>query len=228
MILAVDTSTAQASLALVEDADIAFEVSWRARSNHSQHVERMTRQAMDLTGIGPRDLSCVVVAVGPGSFSGVRVGLSFVKGLASVLNVPVAGVSTLDAIAYPVSALGPMVRVVQPAGRGQVYSAAYAGTGMAFRRTEDPSIMTLDEVRDTLHPGDIVAGEAREAVLEGVDHSSGIRLAPPVWSLRRAGFLAELGKRLVDAGTREDLNYLEPLYLRRTAAEEKRAATLQE
>ena len=100
MIIAIDTATETASVAIAHpDGAIAAELTWRAGRNHTMHVHPTLRHLMTLAGITPQDLTGVVATRGPGSFTGIRIGLATAKGLAQGLDVPIVGVGTLAAAA---------------------------------------------------------------------------------------------------------------------------------
>lgn len=228
-ILAIDTSTDHAGVALMRAGEVTYECSWQARGNHSRQLPSVLREMFRLQELSPPDVSAVVVASGPGSFSGVRVGISQAKGLALALELPLVGISTLDVIAFQTSAWSEDVWAITSAGRQHVNLARYGGRDEQWRRVSEYAVVTLAEAVELVRTGQLLAGDgapavAREAALQG--HQ--LRLPPPPWRLRRTGFLAELGRRYLDAGGRDELDHLEPLYLRASAAEEKLAAHRQE
>src|SRR5688572_18486426 len=100
MLLALDTSTGLASVALY-DGTVRAEATWQAGRNHSAEVLPEVDRLLRRQGLGPRDLRAVAVAIGPGSYTGVRVGVALAKGFAASLRIPVVGVCTLDVLAAP-------------------------------------------------------------------------------------------------------------------------------
>ncbi len=118
MLLAVDTSTAQLGLALYDGAVVIAELTWTSRARHTVELAPALSGLLDRTGISIKDLAALGVAIGPGSFTSLRVGLAFVKGLALARHLPVIGVPTLDTVAasMPVQDI-PLAAVLQ-AGRG--------------------------------------------------------------------------------------------------------------
>lgn len=226
LILAIDTSTEQASVALTEDETIRAEWSWTAQRNHSRHLTRVVRELLALEGIHASALAAITVACGPGSFSGVRVGVSYAKGLAMALSIPVVGISTLDVIGFQASAFGADVWALTLAGRGMLNLAHYQGSVDDWGRMGDYLVVTPDRAAELVGSAALLAGPGAElvaATLARRGHE--IRIACRPWQLRRAGYLAELGRRYLDAGGEDQLDSLEPIYLRRPAAEEKQAAS---
>ena len=118
MLLAVDTSTAQVGLALFDGVQVAAEMVWHSRQHHTVELAPALAELLARTGIKMTDVQALGVAIGPGSFTSLRVGLSFVKGLSLARRLPVIGIHTLDIIAaaQPISKL-PLAAVLQ-AGRG--------------------------------------------------------------------------------------------------------------
>ncbi len=223
IILAVDTSTDEASVALAHDTDILAECSWRARGNHSQHLEPVIQRLLALASLDPDGLSAVVAAIGPGSFSGIRVGLSHAMGLAMALSVPLVGVSTLDSIGFQASSGSPSTWALIDAGRGQLFAAHYTGQHALWTRDSDYLVLTPDALQAMVTDRDVLAGPGVDRFREMSE-----RFTPDPWTLRRAGFLAELGRRYLVAGGGDQLHTVQPIYLRRSAAEEKRASSRQE
>ncbi|GAI02337.1 unnamed protein product [marine sediment metagenome] len=100
MQLAIDTSTDTASLALVQDSEVLAELTWRCEQNHSVELLPRLADLLGRTKSNLQSISCVMVAKGPGSFNGLRVGVSTAKGLAFSLGIPIIGISTLEVEAY--------------------------------------------------------------------------------------------------------------------------------
>jgi tRNA threonylcarbamoyladenosine biosynthesis protein TsaB len=122
-LLALDTSTQTAGVALYADDTLLAEVSWPAGRAQTTALLGEIDRLLCLGGLRPPDLGAVAVATGPGSFNGLRVGLATAKGLAFALDLPLLGVPTLDAAAYPHGGHGRPVRAVIAAGRGRFVSA---------------------------------------------------------------------------------------------------------
>lgn len=217
MILAIDTSTRQAGIGLQEGEKIRGELVWMAEGSHAETLSDALRSLLPLSVATLDSISAIVVAAGPGSFSGIRVGISEGKGLAMALEVPLVGISTLDASAFQAADAAPRVWAVLPAGRGQVFAAAYEGGTAHFHRASEYRLLSLPEAEKIVDG--LVTGEAADQLAPPVEQAS---IQPVQWRLRRPGFLAELGKRYLDAGGTDQRDTLEPLYLRRSAAEEKR------
>lgn len=224
MILAIDTSSDVAGVAIAGAEAVLGEIVWTGRASHSSLLMPSIERLLSAGGVPVSRVDSIAVASGPGSFSGLRVGISAAKGLAMALDIPLAGVATLDVIAWQVSPLASSVIAVLSAGRGQVYGARYVGQGSEWRRVTDPEIRSIESLAAELD-GALLAGDAAGTVAAAVPRSEFVpRVTPPAWNLRRPGFLAELGELYFRSGGPDQRDRLEPLYLRRSAAEEKRAA----
>jgi tRNA threonylcarbamoyladenosine biosynthesis protein TsaB len=226
LILAIDTSTEQAGLAMVEDGVPRSEWSWTAVGNHSQHLDALLRSMLAIEQLETSSLGAIAVAIGPGSFSGLRVGVSYAKGLALALGIPLIGVSTLEVIAFPGMRVATDVVATIPAGREQLYVGHFHGNEERWERIRDYAIMRPSEVAELVDQYTLLSGSGAAMVAEELRRKGRpARVEPLVWRLRRPGFLAELGSGRLAEGVVDQIHTLEPMYIRRSAAEEKRMAS---
>ncbi len=220
MWLAIDTATDWAGIALYdpEAARVAYEVTWWARRRHTATVLPRIHEALQDQGLAPRDLQGVAVALGPGSYTGLRVGLSLAKGIAVALDIPLVGVPTLDVVAYPYRHLPQSICAVIQAGRTRVCWAVYpAGdTRSPANGYHLDDVPTLAEVLRAREEPVFICGELTPAMEHALHTALGerARLASSADGLRRPAFLAELGHRTWQAGRRDDPATLTPIYLR--------------
>lgn len=221
MILGIDTSTGQAGIALASPEGLIAEIGWAAGRNHSTGLFRALATLFELTGLSLADVSELAVAAGPGSFSGIRVGLSMGKAIHFGQGAPLVAVSTLDLVAAGAGGAQRVMAVLR-AGRGQLYSARYEAQGSSFRQVSPPVIATPEELGRVLESGERLAGEGAAEVRGALPDGHPAASQRPVAEFRRAGYLAELGRAYFAEGGRDQSHEAEPLYLRRSAAEEKR------
>src|SRR3954470_16581470 len=127
LLLALDTSTRFATVAVHDGEQVLSETTWLAGREHSTRLITEAEVALERIGRTAQDLTGLVVAHGPGSFTGVRVALSVAKGMAAGLDVPLWGVSSLDVVAYAATPSSLPVRAVLEAGRGRYATALYNG-----------------------------------------------------------------------------------------------------
>jgi len=225
MLLAIDTSTAIASVALF-DGEVRAEHTWRAGQNHTSQLLPRVQGLLAEQGVRASDLTAVGVALGPGSFNGLRVGLATAKLLGFSLGVALVGANTLESTAYQHREVGGLVRPLYDAGRGQVATALYSAVGGELRELEPPRIAELGEiatrvVEPTFFCGEIKGSWAEEIATRGGPLAAFVSAAG---APRRAGFLAELAWLRLRMGQVADLATLQPLYLRRPPVLEKPVA----
>jgi tRNA threonylcarbamoyl adenosine modification protein YeaZ len=215
MILAIDTSTDNASLALVKDGRVLAEANWRCEQNHT--VELLPRLVSLLdeakTGIGA--ISGVVVARGPGSFNGLRVGISTAKGLAFSLGVPLIGISSLEVVAYGHAETGLPVCPILNAGRGEIATAIYQRQDNNWRQLVAEHITTLDALCSAITTKTIFCGEFIPQLADKLKKNLKERAVIAAADPPRARLLAELGEQRFKAGDYDNPASLQPLYLRR-------------
>lgn len=220
MLLALDSSTRFAGIALYEGGrGLIAEANWHAGVQHTVTLMPRVAQMLADVGAGPDDLTAVAVALGPGSFTGVRVALAAAKGLALAHGLALLGVPTLDVTAYAHQRQPlPVIAVVQ-AGRGRVCWARYAlGAGGWGAETpyalSDVAALAAQVTRPALFAGELTPAD--QAELRGQLGENAVILSPAL-ALRRAGCLAEMGWQRLAAGKRDDLAALTPLYLQEPA-----------
>ena len=209
LLLAMDTSTSTASLALFDGEHVVSETTWLAGREHSTRLLIEVEVALERVGKSTADLTGLVVARGPGSFTGVRVALSVAKGMAAGLGVPAWGVGSLDAVAYSAQPSQLPVRAVVVAGRGRYATALYRGG----REIEPPTLVTVDGVVELLTEPTLVIGEINTEDRRKLANDPNARVASVAAGARRAGFLAELGWQRAQAGEPGNPEALDALYL---------------
>lgn len=222
-ILAVDTSSLIASAALIDGDVIVFEGNLSNGHTHCQSLMPLIEAAMNLAGWQPSDVEGLAVTDGPGSFTGLRIGMATVKGLARKLAVPVAAVSTLHVLAEGCAPVGGLIVPVMDARREQVYTATFAGGPAPRRMTPDRTVgldaligELLQSGEDVLFTGD-GTGPYGEALLAGMDGRG--RIAPPPMRMQRAAVAGLIGARQIAGGNAPDPRTLTPRYLRGTLSQ---------
>lgn len=213
--LSLDTASDMASIALSRGGCLLAELTWQASRDHSRQLLPAVDGLLARSEAAKDGLTAVFVCTGPGSYAGLRTGVSTAKGLAFALELPLVGVGRLEIEAYAFAATAGPVVALQRAGRGEIAWAAYAA-GTDWRELESPRLAPRDELVDALPPGALVTGEIDDALAEAL-LERGHRLARGAATLRRAALLAELGWRRLEAGRTDDPKSLVPLYLREPA-----------
>lgn len=217
MQLAIDTSTNTASLALVRDSEILTELTWRCGQNHSTTLLPNLASLLRQTGLGIKSLNAIIVAQGPGSFNGLRVGISVAKGLAFSLGVPIVGINTLEIEAFQHAETGLPVCPILNAGRGEVATAIYQRKADKWQQRLGEQITTIAALCHRIETKTVFCGELTIDIFDQLRKQLKQKavIAAPAARLRRAGFLAELGLRQIKAGNFDDPATLYPIYLRR-------------
>jgi len=147
-ILAIETTGKHASVALIDEQGRIHEVDSDATFNHLRSLIPMTDRLLADGGIAPGDLACVAVSIGPGSFTGIRIGVSTARALSQALDIPVTGVSSLRAFAYNAPDYDGLICPVFDARRGQVYGGAFR-----WRRGAIEEAVTPAAIEDVVAPG---------------------------------------------------------------------------
>jgi tRNA threonylcarbamoyl adenosine modification protein YeaZ len=217
MQLAIDTSTDTASLALVRDGDAFAELTWRCGQNHTRQLLPNLEHLLRQFDLSPQVLTGIIVARGPGSFNGLRVGISVAKGLSFSLGIPIVGVSTLEVEAYQYAGTGLPVCPVFNAGRGEVATATYRWRSGRWLQLTPEHITTIETLCSGVTSKTVFCGDYVTVITEQLRQYLGRRAVIPstTTSLRRAAYLAELGIRRLITGDTDDPATLQPLYLRR-------------
>jgi len=215
LLLAIDTSTRFAGLALYDGDVILSEVYWQSQGNHSVEGMPALVQMLERQGLGAPDLSAVGVATGPGSFTGLRIGLSMAKGLAQALAIPIIGIPTLDILASQHEDQRRPVWTVIQAGRGRLCAARYELRRGLWRQRDGFELMTLDGLVARLVDRCLVCGElSHDEAAYITEHAQGdLVFAKPWQSMRRPACLAELAWQRFQRGQGDDLATLTPIYL---------------
>jgi len=217
MLVAIDSSTDTASLALVEDGRVLAEASWRCGQNHSVELLPRLTQLLDEAQVSLKDTSCVIVAKGPGSFNGLRVGLSTAKGLAFSLSVPIIGISSLEMEAYRHTETGLTICPIFNAGRGEIAAALYQKKDNEWRQLAPEHITTVEALSAEINEKTVFCGEYVSLIARQLKERLKEKAVIAPDQLRSAVLLIELAKPRIDAGDYDDPATLQPLYLRRPA-----------
>ena len=220
-VLAVDTSTMAGGVALVEDARVVGESLLDVRTTHSERLMLAIDRAFTDAGWEARHLDGIAVAVGPGSFTGLRIGLAAVKGLALALRCPIAPVSTLDAMAAALPWATRAVCPVLDARRGEVYASLYRWDGTTMRREWAYLALSPEALAAKLTEPVIGVGDGAALV-----PSPWVTLARPMRRGAPAATVGWLGEERLRRGDTVAPGELVPMYLRPSEAELKRRAVV--
>lgn len=240
-VLGIETSGSTGGFAVVEDGRLLAEAISDVTGRHLEKGGALMEQVLESAGTSLGGLSAVAVSLGPGSFTGLRVGLALAKGVCFGKGIALVGVPTLDCIAEGLSLGEGLAVPVKDARRGEIYFSIYRASGGAVRRLGDYMALPLDEVaRNVAAAGSTAPGKAagNTAVVLAGDalcrYGEALRaklgavvvVAPEIlWSPRPA-VVASIGLRLFARGEVADLDTVEPLYVRPSEAERKLMGTV--
>ena len=213
MLLAVDTSTAQVGLAIYDGSQVIGEYAWRSRQRHTVELAPAIFELLTRCGLTMDDVRALGVALGPGSFTSLRVGLSLVKGFAFARGLPLIGIPTLDilAAAQPLSRL-PLLVAIQ-AGRGRLAAGWYRRSKGGWKVKGPARLMTARLLAEEVNSPVIVCAELTAEERRTLAANPDIQLVSPAQSVRRPAILAEQAWARWQAGDVDDGATLAPIYL---------------
>ena len=209
-VLAVDTTTARESVALAEGGLVLGEVRIRAVDNHSTRLMPSIAFLLESLGMKPADVEGYAVAAGPGSFTGLRVGIGTVQGLALGSGRPCASLSSLDALAARAASSAEWIVAVMEAHRGEVFVGTYDAEA---RRRAEPVAAPLAALLERVPDGAAFIGDGAERYREQITAARPGAVFPRR-SLFLAGTVAVMGEAVLAAGGGRPASELRPLYLR--------------
>ncbi len=220
MLLAIDTSSLVLSCALAEKDRIIAEWTVQRKLTHSEqlipHMDAMMQEA----GVERKDITAFACAIGPGSFTGLRIGLATAKMCARIWKVPLIGVDTLEDLAWNLAGSNAFILPLEDAQRGNVYAALY-GAYENMWLEKKAAAAPIDTVIEAAvrHGGPLIAvGEAADLYADKLK-AAGIRLAPPQNRCCRAGSVALAAYAKWERGEVSDPMTIVPNYIRRSEAE---------
>ena len=215
MELSLDTSTATAGVAVSKEGRVLAGIAWRAGYSHTLQLYPAIEQALKLAGTSVSEITHVIVACGPGTFSGLRVGVSAAKGFALARDLPLAAVSTMAVEAYPFMGCGLPIRPILDGGRGELAVGSFRESPEGLVESAPVTVLTLAALIEGTRVPTLFCGERLPEVAAELGGLGPLAVIPPfAAAIRRPGALAELGWRRIQAGQLEDLATLQPTYLR--------------
>jgi tRNA threonylcarbamoyladenosine biosynthesis protein TsaB len=220
-ILALDTSTPSCSVAVVDDDDVLVEIVVNNGETHTRHLMPIIDRIFTIAGTSLSEMDGFAVSTGPGSFTGLRIGISTIKGLALATDLPVAGISSLDALAWQ-SAFSPLlICALIDARRGELYSATYRIQNSRLTVRNEAQALPPERVADMIDESCLMIGNGADLYRDRFAEMLGdsVRFARPSQNIIRASSVAQLGLiRLREHGG-DDPGILVPYYIRPSDAE---------
>lgn len=214
MLLAIDTSTPQIGMALFDGVSVLGELAWQSRAHHTRQLAPALASLLEQVGIKMDAVEALGVAIGPGSFTSLRVGLAFVKGLALARHIPLVGVPTLDIVAASVPLSDRKLAAVLQAGRGRLAVGWYKPWEGAWKAEGASVTMTAEELEAQIRKPVIICGEMTADDRQQLARRfKKVILASPAQCVRRPAILAEIAWQRWKSGHIDAPASLAPIYL---------------
>lgn len=222
-ILSIDTSSSNCTVAVVREYETLGEISINFNLQHSVLLMPLVEELLEKLHMAPVDLSAITVSKGPGSFTGLRIGLAAAKGMALALDIPIYAADALAVLAYGAFGYQGLIIPMVDALRNGYYTGFYTFSEGKLVTIMEPAILTLDEVMDK------VADETKEIMIMGdiiskipgeeLQSRKNIILAPQNLNIPKASTLPYLLRDKIESEEKEDIYSLVPLYMRKSQAE---------
>jgi tRNA threonylcarbamoyladenosine biosynthesis protein TsaB len=214
MLLALDTSTRTVGVALYDGVQVVSEAMWHSRDFHTVELAPAVAEILEKSALKPADLQAVAVALGPGSFTGLRIGLALAKGLALARRLALVGVPSLDILAFSQPVLHQDLAAVLRAGRGRLAVGWYKAVQNSWQPNGKPELLTAAELNERIQTPTQVCGELDEEEQRLLARKrKNVLLASPAQAARRPAVLAEIGWQRWQAGQVDEARTLSPIYL---------------
>lgn len=222
-ILAIDTATQVSSVAVASADKLSAELTMQAKLTHSETLMPHIKEVLRMAGVQKEKLEGIAVSIGPGSFTGLRIGLAAAKAMAYALQLPIVGVSTLKALAYHYPVPGVRLVSLLDAQKGNAYRESYEWQAGELKTVQEVEVLPIAEIlaecaeagRPVVLLGDVTARRIRGKV----DLPSNVSVAPAHLVMPRAACVAMLGLQELAEGRRDNVMNMEPVYIRRSEAE---------
>jgi len=220
-ILGIETSTKTGSVAIVSEDGVVAQYSLNIEVTHSERLMSTIDRVLKDTGLAVHDLDGFSVAIGPGSFTGLRIGLSTVKGLALATGRPIAAVPTLQALAWNLPYCAYPVCTLLDARKNEVYASLYRFDGTALVQILPEAAMSIFRLAGQISEKVVFTGEGSRIYRNGIQELFGERavFAPHSAVLPSGAKVAEIGLDMIKSGRQAEPDRLTPLYIRRPEAE---------
>ena len=214
MLLAIDTSTAQIGLALYDGTSVPAELVCTSGLHHTRELAPALSGLLSRCGKTMGDIHALGAAIGPGSFTSLRVGLAFVKGLALARHLPLIGVPTLEVVAASVPLSDRKLATILQAGRGRLAVGWYKPTENGWQAEGPARVTTAAELAEKIRRPVLICGELTADDRHRLRRKfKNVMLASPAQCVRRPGILAEIAWQRWQAGSVDAAETLAPIYL---------------
>ena len=219
-VLAVDTSTRSCSVAVVAGGEVLAEVVSGNGLTHSRHLMAMVDSALELAGLDLSRTDGLAFTCGPGSFTGLRIGISTILGLAAATGKPIAGISGLDVLAMQAAAPGMTICPLIDGRRSEVYCGRYRWVNEELVKEAAEQVMSLEPAISGLSAPALFVGNGARLYQARIREHLGelARFAPDCQNTPRASTVAWISMKRFEIGDVDDIYRFEPMYIRRPDA----------
>lgn len=215
MLLAIDTSTRSVGISIFDGTQFLCEESWISRQFHTIELAGAVKANLDRAGLKAQDLEVLSVAIGPGSFTGLRIGLALVKGLAYTHQLPVIGIPTLDITVRAIPPGDHLLAAVLQAGRDRLAVGWYRAEAGIWKPAGPPENLSIGELLEKIDQPCMITGEIPPDLRRAVAEQEGLTAASPTLAMRSPKYLAELAWERWKKGDVDDILTLIPSYLQK-------------
>lgn len=223
MYLSIETSSLVSSIALGTKTMLKGELTVQASLTHSEQLVPHIDTLLEMCDVKKTDLKGIIVSIGPGSFTGLRIGLATAKAMAYGLQIPIVGIVTMKAMAYNAMFADRLIAVWIDAQKNNVYQALYRFAGDQLEEIESPNVKDFDLALEELAARDedvLFIGDGAYYDQEDIEEFSPLfKVAPPAMAIPRAQALLQAGIKRLERGEFDDVMSVVPFYLRRSEAE---------
>ena len=224
-ILGIDTSTMAANVAVLEDDKLICEYTINTKKTHSQKLMPMIENMLKLSDLDIKEIDAIAICVGPGSFTGLRIGMATAKAMAHVNNIPLIGVNSLEILGANMDLCNRNICSILDAQRNQVYTGRYHYEGTKLVEIKEIGIQPIDELLEELAQSKeewILVGEAVYKYEDKIKEIANIEIPAASNNVTKAGSLCSVAKVKFDEGKDIFNCYtVNPLYIRKSQAEEQ-------
>lgn len=222
-VLAIDTSTQVSSVAVASKERLSAELTMQAKLTHSETLMPHIEQVLKMASVAKDKLEGIAVSIGPGSFTGLRIGLAAAKAMAYALDLPLVGVSTLKALAYHYPVCGVRLVCLLDAQKGNAYVETYRWEQGQIKVVDAVQVAKIADVVDwcaRMEEPVVLLGDAVQKKIAGkMELPQNVTAAPAHLMMPRAACVAMLGGEELAVGRADNIMDLEPVYIRRSEAE---------
>ena len=224
-ILGIDTSTMAANVAVLEDDKLICEYTINTKKTHSQKLMPMIENMLKLSDLDIKEIDAIAICVGPGSFTGLRIGMATAKAMAHVNNIPLIGVNSLEILGANMDLCNRNICSILDAQRNQVYMNKYILKDYKITELEEISIKAIDELLEEISSSNedwVLVGEAVYKYEEKIEEISNITIPSPANNITKASTLCFVARDKMLANDQVYNCYnINPMYIRKSQAEEQ-------